>query len=510
MTKMWSVSWLNFVPSRSRKVVTRKLISWKTACTICAFFAATAIASAQTVTILASLDGLDGDEPYTMSLVQGLDGNLYGTAQGGGTASLGTIFKVAPTGDVTLLYSFCSQPNCVDGSVPEAGLVQATDGNLYGTTRLGGGNGAGTVFAITPAGTLTTIHSFCSQTPHCFDGEYPYAGLVQAADGNLYGATTYGRIPTPDDGTIFGITPTGTLTTLYSLCTQTPRCIDGKYPYAGLLQATNGNFYGTTYRGGASGPASGGYGTIFELTPAGKLTTLYSFCSQAPHCTDGQFPFAGLVQATNGSFYGTTSAGGANGYGTIFELTPDGNLTTLYSFCSQTHCTDGAYPYAGLVQATNGNFYGTTEVQGSHGGGTVFELTSAGKFKVLYSFCSQTYCADGSLPYGALVQATNGNLYGTTFSGGEFDDGVVFALSVGLKPFAETLPTSGKVGRTVIILGNNLTGATSVTFNGTSATFTVVSDTEIKTTVPAGATTGTVEVTTPSSTLKSNVVFRVR
>ena len=502
MTKTWSHSWFDFVPIRSRKVAARKLISWRIACLIFAFCTATAISSAQKLTTLASFDGADGNDPYTMSLVQGFDGNLYGTTHAGGTAGRGNVFKVTPTGVVTLLYSFCSQPNCVDGSVPEAGLVQATDGNLYGMTYQGG-NGAGTVFRITASGTLTTLYSFCSQVS-CDDGTFPSAALMQASNGKFYGTTSKGGAN--GYGTVFEVTPAGKLTTLYSFCSQTT-CTDGEYPYAGLVQATNGNFYGTTYGGGANGG-----GTVFELTPKGGLTTLYSFCSQTPHCTDGEFPFAGLVQATNGSFYGTTSGGGANGSGTIFELTPDGKLTSLYSFCSQTHCTDGSYPYAGLVQATDGNFYGTTNEGGAGAGpcgncGTVFAIRPAGALTTLHAFGGKP---DGDYPYGGLVQATNGNLYGPTWSGGEFNDGVVFALTVGLKPFVETLPTSGKAGRTVIILGNNLTGTTSVTFSGTAATFTVVSDTEIKTTVPTGAGTGTVEVITPSSTLKSNVVFRVR
>jgi uncharacterized repeat protein (TIGR03803 family) len=510
MTKTRAHDQFNFPRAWSPRTAARKLISWKMACIAFAFCAATAIASAQRFTTLASFDGYDGNDPYTMSLVQGFDGNLYGTTHAGGTAGLGTVFKVTPTGVITALYSFCSQPNCVDGSDPEGGLVQAIDGNLYGTTFYGGAYGSGTVFRITASGTLTTLYSFCSQQGvggHCLDGSGPQAELVQAADGNFYGTTAYGGITLyPSGGTAFRITSAGTLTTIYSFCSQT-NCTDGEQPYAGLVQASNGNFYGTTYAGGAHGG-----GTVLELTPAGKLNTLYSFCSQFG-CPDGRLPWAGLVQATNGDFYGTTEGGGANGYGTVFKLTLAGKLTTLYSFCSQTNCTDGEYPYAGLVQATDGNFYGTTngagpdlcdEVTGKYG--TAFAIRSSGALTTLHTFDD----VDGACPYGALAQATNGNLYGTTWSGGEFDDGVVLALSVGLKPFVETLPTSGKVGRTVIILGNNLTGATSVTFNSTSGTFTVVSDTEIKTTVPTGATTGTVEVTTPSGTLKSNVVFHVK
>jgi uncharacterized repeat protein (TIGR03803 family) len=236
-----------------------------------------------------------------------------------------------------------------------------------------------------------------------------------------------------------------------------------------------------------------------------------------------------LVQATNGNLYGTTSTGGDTlnyfiGLGTVFKITPGGKLTTLYRFCEQfIPCTDGFYPYAGLVQATDGNLYGTTEYGGNNncavgdpGCGTIFRITTSGELTTLYSFCGQVPCTDGAYPYAGLVQATNGTFYGTTYSGGDVADtncvggcGAVFSLSVGLGPFVETVPTSGEVGATVKILGNSLKGATSVTFKGTAATFKVVSSSEIITTVPTGATTGTVKVVTPSGTLSSNVAFLV-
>src|SRR5271170_4526449 len=183
---------------------------------------------------------------------------------------------------------------------------------------------------------------------------------------------------------------------------------DGSNPYAGLVQGTNGNLYGTTYFFGVNGN-----GTAFEITPSGTLTTLYNFCSQSG-CTDGADPYAGLVLATNGNFYGTTYVGGSAGDGTVFELTPKGTLTTLYSFCSLSGCTDGANPSAGLVLATNGNFYGTTVRGGANGYGTVFEITTSGNRTTLYSFCSLSGCTDGSGVTSALIQATNGNFYGVT------------------------------------------------------------------------------------------------
>ena len=445
----------------------------------------------------------DGFYPYG-GLVQAANGDLYGTTQYGGTNNYGTIFKITPGGTLTTLYTFCSQ-TCADGAEPFAGLVQAANGDLYGTTIGGGANGNdGTVFKITQGGTLTTLYSFCSQT-NCTDGDQPVAGLVQAANGDLYGTTIGGGAN--DDGTIFKITPGGTLTTLYSFCSQT-NCTDGAYPYAGLVQAANGDLYGTTNYGGVNGD----FGTVFKITPTGTLTTLYRFCSQT-NCTDGEGPYAGLVQAANGDFYGTTEYGGTNGEygGTVFKITPSGALTTLYSFCSQTNCADGTEPKAGLVQAADGEFYGTTFSGGANGyGGTVFKITPSGSLTTLYSFCSQggTSCTDGEAPYAGLVQDTNGDFYGTTY-GGANNGGTVFRLSVGLGPFVKPRPPYGKVGAAVKILGTNLTGATSVSFNGTVAVFEVVSSSKIPTPVPAGASSGKVQVITPSGTLSSNASFLV-
>ena len=388
----------------------------------------------------------------------------------------------------TTLHSF----EGTDGYEPLAGLIQATNGSFYGTTQ-GAGATDGTVFKVTLSGTLTTLHSFDGA-----DGDSPqFSALVQASDGNLYGTTNLGGAYTClisgvnyGCGTVFKITPGGTLTTLHSFDGT-----DGEYPDAGLVQAIDGNLYGTTSGGGTNGD-----GTVFKITPSGTLTTLYSFTDGA----DGGVPFAGLIQAADGNFYGTAGGFGASGYGTVFKITPTGTLTTLHSFDD----AEGFYVLTALVQANDGNFYGTNYWGGANSVGTVFKITPGGTLTTLYNFCPQSGCTDGSSGVG-LVQDTNGTFYGTTASGGTDNDGTVFSLSVGLGPFVETRPTSGKVGAAVKILGSNLTGATSVTFNGTAATFTVVSKSEITTTVPTGATTGTVEVTVSGHTLKSNTKFRV-
>jgi uncharacterized repeat protein (TIGR03803 family) len=502
---------------------------WSIAAIVAAFCVASAIASpAQTFKALANFDGTNGAAPNA-PLVQGANGNLYGTTSAGGAHNnnqvcngygCGTVFEITAAGKLTTIYNFCSRANCADGASPNA-LVLATNGNFYGTTQTGGTNSGGTVFELTPSGKLTTIYNFCAQTG-CADGYLP-GPLVQATNGNFYGEAGVGGIFNGDAGcpngcgTIFEITPKGKLTTLYSFCPQDGQCPNGYFPES-VMQASNGNFYGVALWGGANGA-----GTAFEMTPAGKLTALYSFCAAA-NCADGGLPEAVLVQATNGNLYGTTQ-GYAGNQGTVFEITPSGKLTTLYNFCSQTNCTDGSNPLTGLVQGTDGNLYGTTRLGGidnsglcsTFGCGTAFKITPGGKLSTLYSFCSATNCTDGAYPIPALMQATSGTFYGLTDKGGadfagciaDGGCGDVFSLSVGLGPFVETNPTSGRAGKAVTILGSNLNGATKVSFHGTGAMFTIVSATEIKTTVPAGATTGLVEVMTPKKTLKSDVAFRV-
>jgi uncharacterized repeat protein (TIGR03803 family) len=396
---------------------------------------------------------LDGYYPVA-GLVLGSDGNFYGTTSMGGPNPAncplcdgqggGTIFKITPGGTITTLYTFCAQPVCADGQFPSAALIQGSDGNFYGTTPAGGSYGSGcfsdlgcgTVFKITPSGALTTLHTFCTAA-NCEDGGGPQAPLIQANDGNFYGTTAGGG--DNGQGTIFKMTPDGALTTLYSFC-QGSGCTSGQEPTAGLLQGSDGSFYGTTQL------SSNDSGTIFKFTPGGGLTTLYTFCTQSG-CTDGKMPMAGLVQGSDGNFYGTTYCGGTStallpacegvGAGTVFKITPAGVLTTLYRFCGQSDCTDGEYPMAGLVQGSDGNFYGTTEWGGVYGGGpagdtggTIFQTAPTGPLSTLYSFCAQTNCTDGRYPMAGLVQATDGNFYGTTWMGGAAGAGTVFRVSL--------------------------------------------------------------------------------
>ena len=467
-----------------------------------ALWAATAAAlSAQTFTTLYRLNDTTGADPLG-AMAQGIDGNLYGTTFLGGSEGIGgTIFKITPSGALTIPYRFCPQSGCTGAQSPIAGLLQAADGDFYGTTQEGGANSSGAIFKFTPSGTLTTLYSFCSRTA-CADGEFPSAGLIQATDGNFYGTTSGGGAG--NHGTIYKITPSG-LTTLHSF-----NGADGAYPYAGLVQATNGDFYGTaTFGETYNESCTEGCGTVFRISPSGALTTLHSFCSLAD-CADGTLPYAGLVQAADGNLYGTTAAGGArDGVGTVFKITSSGTLTTLYSFCTQVSCTDGDSPEGTLVQATDGNFYGTTKYGGANNSGTIFKITPSGKLTTLHAFCFQRGCVEHYYPVAGLVQATNGVLYGTTTDGGLYGVGTVFSLSVGLGAFVKTLTIFGKVGAEVWVLGADLTGASSVSFDGVEAVFEVVSSAGIVATVPDGARSGIVQVVTPGGTLSSNVPFRV-
>jgi uncharacterized repeat protein (TIGR03803 family) len=456
--------------------------------------------SSQTFTTMFSFNKTDGWNPVG-PLAQGLDGSLYGTTQGGGPQNQGTVFKITTKRMLTTIYNFCAQTNCPAGGNPYSALLLGTDGNFYGNTVYGGAKNYGTIFKITPQGKFTVLYHFCSLA-NCADGAAPVSKLVQGRDGYLYGTTSQGGGSNAcfnGCGVAFKMSLSGVQTVLHSFCSEY-NCADGAIPNA-VIQATDGYLYGTTY-----GTAPN-YGTLYRLTTGGTLTTLYTFCG-VPRCSDGLQPLAGLVQANDGYLYGTTSSGGNDGTipsaGTLFKASTNGTLTTIYKFCSQTNCTDGDGPRGSLIQATDGNFYGTTSGYGKMNGGTLFKFNPSGTLTVLHNF------PDWDHEWTGVMQATDGNFYGTTADGAPNYYGSIFRELSGLSPFVETLPASGVVGAKITILGSNLTGTTAVTFNGKPATFTVVSATQISTFVPTGATTGLVNVKTPTRTLSSNVVFHVR
>jgi uncharacterized repeat protein (TIGR03803 family) len=472
-------------------------------------------AQGQTYSVLFEFNGGDGYGANV--LTQGTDGNLYGTTpQGGSTiggnaAGFGTAFRVSPAGEFKSFYKFCSLAECADGWNPGS-LVLGVNAGFYGTTWWGGTgkpNGCGseecggTFFEIAPNETLTTLYDFC-QAEKCADGSNPASAPVLGYDGNYYGTTLQGGIlgPCPGGcGTVYDITTTGTLTTLHSLCAVRSNCDGSQCCLTGIILGSNGNFYGLqTNQGEPPIP-----GVIFEITSEGTFSALSANVGSDPVV---------LIQGSDGNLYGENEA-------TIFKVTPSGELTTLYTFCSLKNCADGAEPNS-LIEGSDGNFYGTTEWGGKTNGtcdpepgcGVIFEITPAGVYSVLYAFCSQN-CSSGYWP-GGLMQATNGTFYGGTEVGGtpgkcylERGCGVIFSLDVGLAPFVEANPGFSGAGIVVDILGNNLTETSSVTFNGVAAKFTVVSATLIHATVPAGATTGTIQVTTPTGTLSSNAAFQV-
>jgi uncharacterized repeat protein (TIGR03803 family) len=448
----------------------------------------------QTLTTLATFPTYN-TTPY--GLVQGTDGNFYGTTAHGGLFSQGSVFVVTPSGVLTTLYSFCAQQTttCPDGYWASPNLILGTDGNFYGTTQFGGTGvncnpnivaGCGTAFRITPTGSLTTLHSFTGN-----EGTSPL-GLIQGIDGNFYGVTSQGGAN--NVGTIFRMIPTGALQTLYQFCSQS-NCTDGGGPSGPLVEAGDGSIYGTT---GGGGDPNNPSGVFFKITLTGQFTTLV---------TVGHSPSGTIALGDDGNFYGTGSR-----FQEVFEVTPAGSL----AFLSHGAC---CFPYAGLIQGSDRNFYGTAYVGGSNndglpcqnlGCGMIFNVTPQGVLTPIYNFCSQSNCSDGYFPLAGVMQGTNGLFYGTTVvNDGTNGGGTVYSLNIGLGPFVRTVQTIGWVGENVIILGNNLLGSRSVKFNGTPAQFIVLSDTEIIATVPNGATTGLVQVVTPSGTLNSNPIFRV-
>jgi uncharacterized repeat protein (TIGR03803 family) len=360
----------------------------------------------------------DGSNPSGM--MQGSDGNFYGTTSNGGQFNQGTVFRITPDGAETVLYSFAG--GNVDGASPTGDLVQGSDGNFYGATGNGGPGqcpgaepvgytgppaSCGTLFKLTPDGAETVLHFFSGGA----DGGQPTGSLVQGSNGSFYGTTSYGS------GTVFAITPQGEEAVLYSFPNYTN---DGSKP-SSLILGSDGNFYGTTFIGGKSN-----YGTVFRITPAGVETVLYSFLGGS----DGELPSAPLVEGSDGNLYGTTPFGGSKD-GTIFRITAAAEETVLYAFPGTANVSN---PYSPLIQGSDGNFYGTTDnggnannACGADGCGALYKITPAGNETVLHLFAGGPI--DGAFPIGNLLQGSDGNFYGTTSEGGQFDGGTVFQIT---------------------------------------------------------------------------------
>ena len=369
-----------------------------------------------TETVIYSFTGGDDGADPTTGLTEGSDGNLYGTTSAAGAnGSGGTVFKITTAGVLTVLHSFIND-TFTDGSVP-SGVIQGTDGSLYGVTAYGGATGNGTVFKITPTGTETILHSFVNGLG---DGANPLGNLIQATNGNFYGTASIGGAY--GNGAIFEITAAGVESVLYSF---NPSANAGYGPTSGVVQASDGNLYGTT-------PATGNnpnknFGTVFKVSLSGQETLLYAF--QGLAVSDGQLPKAGLIQGVDGNFYGTTSEAGAGDSGTVVKLTPAGVETVLNNFnAGGSTSVNGYSPIASLIQASDGNLYGVNSLGGAHNNdGTVFQVTPQGVTTLVYAFGANS--GDGANPQANLIQASDGNFYGTTHAGGAYGYGTIFKIT---------------------------------------------------------------------------------
>jgi uncharacterized repeat protein (TIGR03803 family) len=353
------------------------------------------------VSILHSFSGApaDGQSPYG-GLVQDRNGSFYGVTYVGGTYGVGTVFRMAADGTVTVLHSFAGGS---DGANPRKSLVRGSDGRFYGTTAYGGASGNGVVFAIDTSGNESVLYAFGGGS----DAQNPYGSLTLASDGNFYGLSVHGGAN--GLGAVFEVTPQGAESVLYSFGAGS----DGQLPFGTLLQGSDGALYGMTSAGGAYG-----YGMVFSLTLGGTETDLHDFGAGQ----DGSHPYGSLMQASSGVFYGTTRDGGANSLGTVFSITAAGAETVLYSFGAGR---DGANPYGGLLAASDGNFYTMTAGGGANGAGALVQITRAGAETLLWSFGAGS---DGQSPYGGLIETSDGTLYGMTEGGGAGSAGTIFSF----------------------------------------------------------------------------------
>jgi uncharacterized repeat protein (TIGR03803 family) len=436
-----------------------------------------------TPTVLYEFQGAPTDAPSPVgAMAQGRDGNLYGTGTARGANSRGGVWMITPAGSETLLVSFPSTYNNCQG------LTLGMDGNFYGDCFGGGAHNLGLIYRVTPAGVLTDLHDFDGLAN---DGT-PYLGPpVLGPDGNLYGQTGN---PNTLSGSIFRITPAGVYKNLNTL--------SGGYslPFP-LTFGSDGNLYTTV----ETAPVFGNRGAVVRITTGGAIKTVYGFVD-----TTGSFPNSGVIQGTDGKLYGTTSFGGAHGNGTIYKVSTAGAFTELHSTDNPT----GPANYNDLLQATNGDFYGAAFGGGTGNQGDVYELTSAGVFSS-FLFDQATKAALGNQPAAPLMQHTNGTIFGTNSTGGSpFPaQGTFFSLNIGASPFISlvTPVPAGKEGTKVGILGQGFSTASVVKFGGVKATtVTHTGKTFLLATVPAGALTGKVTVTTGSTTLSTTSTYKVR
>ncbi len=418
--------------------------------------------------------------PYGEIIAQSPGGNLvsanYSACSDNAIANPPAAYEIGFQGaNFTMLQQFTAP-----FAWPVGGLTLGTDQRFHGTINGAGARNHGAVYRLSPSGAIVYEHSFEGGA----DGGYPSAAPIQGADGAYYG-TTVGA-SSAYAGTVYKIDTSQRYSVLHVFTTT-----DGRSPGSPLVQGTDLNFYGTTSSGGQNG-----LGTFFRISSTGNFAVLHDFNS-------AEGGFAGpLIQASDGNFYGPTYGNGTTTNGTIVKITPTGAVTTLDSFLGGL---DGSQPGGGLVEATDGNFYGTLNQGGAAGGGTLYRLTPAGVFTKLRDF----RVASGIYPEGTPMQHTSGKLYGTAEGGGTYNNGVIWEYDPGLSPFVTFLNVYGQVGANVFILGEYFAPGSVVSFNGVPAQNPVIHSTYIQATVPAGATTGYITVTTSKGTLKSNKTFVV-
>lgn len=381
---------------------------------------------------LKSFDGSSAGNPNS-ALVAVSDGKLYGTTALGGISNSGTVFSLSKDGsNLTILRSFGTDS---DGVYPMGVIEGKNDGVLYGTTEFGGTNLNGTVFRMSKDGNgYRIIHAFGGPSE---DGRFPFAGVIEGSDGALYG-TTYGGGPS-SVGTVFKLNKDGTgYRVLLNFNYQ-----NGANPVAGLLLGSDSLLYGTTYMGGFSG-----FGTVFTLNQDGTgfAVLLHNFTGIGSPPQDGHYPNAAPLEGSDGFLYGTTRSGGTNFQGTIYKMSKDGNSYTLLHSFSSSRQGDGSEPAAALVEGTDGALYGTTTLGNILNFGTVFKIDKDGTgYELVYAFTGNYLFSDGANPFTALTLAENGSLYGTTYSGGASNAGTVFRL-VTNRPPTITCPLPATMG----------------------------------------------------------------
>jgi uncharacterized repeat protein (TIGR03803 family) len=349
----------------------------------------------QETVLYSFLDGADGGMPYG-GVVMDATGNLYGTTNSGGPANAGVVYKIDSSGQEIVLYSFTGGG---DGGSPYSGVTLDSLGNLYGATYAGGSSNAGVVYKVTQLGRETVLYSFTGGA----DGDLPYSTVTLDGAGDIYGTTS------GNAGVVYKVNEAGQETVVYGFAGG----VGGSAPQAGVIMDSSGNLYGTATNGG-----TGGDGVVYKLSNTQQETVLFGF----PGGVDGSDPLSGLARDPSGNFYGTTVAGGASGKGLVYKIS-SGRETVLYNFSGQA---DGSQPYAGVILDSSNNAYGTTPHGGQFGYGVVYEVSPTGQETVLYNF---TGWGDGAEPYSGLSRDSAGNFYGTTLYGGFFGHGVVYKLS---------------------------------------------------------------------------------